>query len=134
MLTTVSMSKITPPRISESEWELMRVLWAHGPLSASEVIQHLKPSKEWHPKTAKTLLTRLVNKGAVSYKVKDRSYIYQAVFDEKVCVAAVSKSFLDRVFGGALSPMLAHFVDAERISDKQLKELEEFLTKARKGR
>jgi BlaI family penicillinase repressor len=128
------MKRISPPKVSDSEWEIMRVLWQRGPSTASEVVECLKFEKDWHPKTAKTLLTRLVNKGAVKYSVKNRAFIYQSVFEEKDFVTAASQTFLDRVFGGALTPMLAHFVEQHGLSKKQLNELEDFLSRIRKGR
>src|SRR5438105_5063845 len=106
------------PRISESEWEVMRVVWGKGPLSASGVIEEL-PRKGWHPKTVKTLLGRLVKKGALGFEEEGRAYVYRARVTEKECAAAESASFLERVFGGSLQPMLAHFVEGKKLSAEE---------------
>ena len=116
------------PRISETEWEIMRVLWARSPLTAQEVIAALSEAgPAWHPKTAKTLLGRLVKKGALAYEKEGRAYAYRPRVSERQCAAAASESFLDRVFGGALQPMLAHFVERKKLSAKEIQELKKIL-------
>ena len=116
------------PRISETEWEVMRAIWSRHPASASEIIDRLlKTDPSWHPKTAKTLLTRLVRKGALGFVVQGRIYLYQPLVGEQECIAVESSTFLERVFGGALKPMLAHFVEAHGLTQKDLDELKHLL-------
>jgi BlaI family penicillinase repressor len=124
------------PRISETEWEVMRVVWARHPVTASEIIDQLMQSDaSWHPKTARTLLARLVKKKALDYEPRGRSYVYEPLVTERECVATASASFLDRVFGGALQPMLAHFVEARRLQGRELEELKQLLeTSANAGK
>jgi len=116
------------PRISEAEWEVMKIIWAKAPVSASEVIQNLVAEDPTsHPKTVKTYLTRLVNKQVLEFHKEGRAYVYVPLLSEKECVAAASKSFLERVFGGSLKPMLAHFVQREKLSRKEIDELKRIL-------
>jgi len=116
------------PRISETEWEVMRAVWAGHPATASEIIERLAAADaSWHPKTAKTLLARLVQKKALDYEAQGRRYVYEPLVTERECVAAASTSFLERVFGGALKPMLAHFVASQRLSRSELEELRQLL-------
>src|SRR5688572_26359472 len=97
------------PRISDTEWEIMRIVWAHHPVTAADIISRLTAADpSWHPKTARTLLTRLVAKKALAYEEHGRAYVYEPRVTEQECVSAASGSFVDRVFGGALKPMLAH--------------------------
>jgi BlaI family penicillinase repressor len=118
----------TMPRISEAEWQIMKVIWAKGPCSAGEVIELLEKSDaSWHPKTIKTFLGRLVNKGAVEFRKEGRAYVYSSLVTEKECVNAASESFLQRVFGGSLKPMLAHFVEQKKLSDAEIRELKKLL-------
>jgi BlaI family penicillinase repressor len=81
----------------------------------------------WHPKTIKTFLARLVNKKALGFKKEGRGYVYRPLVSEKECVDAASESFLQRVFGGSLKPMLAHFVEHKKLSASQIRELKELL-------
>ena len=116
------------PKISDTEWEVMRIVWAHHPLTAAEVIARLVAlDPSWHPKTARTLLARLVEKGAVDYEARGRSYVYEPRVTEAESVAAASGSFVERVFGGALKPMLVHFIEQRRLSPKELDELRALL-------
>jgi BlaI family penicillinase repressor len=116
------------PRISETEWEVMRAVWAGHPVTASEVVQRLiAADPSWHPKTAKTLLARLVQKGALDYEPQGRTYIYEPLVAERECVATATDSFLGRVFGGSLKPLLAHFVAARRLTAQDLEELKRLL-------
>ncbi len=117
----------TIPKISEAEWEVMKVLWAKSPLPAGEIIERLAVHDAWHPKTAKTLLNRLVKKKALGFEKDGRAYLYRPLVREVDCVKAVSDSFLDRVFGGALTPMLAHFVEHKKMSAEQIRELKRLL-------
>src|SRR5262249_17367408 len=95
------------PRISEAEWEIMKVIWARSPCAAGDVIEELAGADgSWHPKTIKTFLARLVNKRALTFKKEGRAYVYRPLVSEKECVGAASESFLQRVFGGSLKPML----------------------------
>ena len=128
------MSANNVPRISETEWEVMRAVWAGHPATAAEIIERLsRADPSWHPKTAKTLLARLVQKKALDYELQGRSYVYEPIVSERDCVAAASVSFLERVFGGSLKPLLAHFVESQRLTKKDLDELQDLLEKQPKA-
>lgn len=116
------------PRISETEWEVMQVVWAQGLCSAGQIIEALeRRDPTWHPKTVKAFINRLVSKKALGFKKDGRAYLYRAVVKEEDCVDAASESFLKRVFGGSLQPMLAHFVERKRLSEEEIRELRRVL-------
>jgi len=118
----------TVPRISETEWKVMKVIWAKAPCPAGEVIETLSSADPtWHPKTIKTFLSRLVGKKALAFRKEGRAYLYRPLVSEKQCVDAASESFLDRVFGGSLKPMLAHFVEHKKLSAEEIRELRRLL-------
>lgn len=119
------------PRISEAEWEVMRLLWMQSPLTANEVVKALSRTKPWKPKTIKTLLSRLVKKKAAGFDRKGREYDYYPLVDEAECVRVESRSFLRRVYGGAVRPMLATFIENEDLSPEDVEELRRILD--RKG-
>ena len=75
----------------------------------------------------KAFLTRLVRKGALGFRKEGRAYLYRPVVKEEDCVAAASASFLERVFGGSLKPMLAHFVERKKLSEEEIRELRRVL-------
>ena len=116
------------PKISDTEWEIMRVVWAQHPITAADIIARLVAADPtWHPKTARTLLARLVEKKALDYEERGRVYVYEPRVSEEECVAAASGSFVERVFGGSLKPMLVHFIEQRRLTRKELDELRALL-------
>ncbi|MCI0537001.1 MAG: BlaI/MecI/CopY family transcriptional regulator [Verrucomicrobiales bacterium] len=117
-----------PPKLTETEWEIMRVVWDHHPITATDIVKRLAAEDPtWHPKTTRAFLNRLVQKKVLDYEPHGRAYIYEPLVDEQQCVAAASESFLERVFGGSLKPMLAYFVEQRRITKKDLQELSDQL-------
>jgi BlaI family penicillinase repressor len=120
-------------QISDAEWEIMKVLWQAPGLSATEVAERLADSTQWHPKTVRTLLDRLLKKEVVEAAVVDRLYRYTPLLSRDECVSAASNSFLSKVFDGAFTPMVAHFVKNSPLSKKDRAELERILDKYRNG-
>ena len=115
-------------RISEAEWEIMKAVWKQpAPVLAQDLIQALALHTTWSAATVKTMLNRLVAKGALQYERAGKSYLYTAAVTETDCRAAEADSFLKRVFDGSLSPMLSHFVRSRRLTKKELQTLEQIL-------
>ena len=117
------------PKIAESEWRIMKILWKKAPLTANEIIDQLDGHVEWTPKTIKTLLNRLVKKGALGFEKDGRSYLYSPIIKEKECTHEATRSFLNRVYDGALKPMLSTFIEEERLSPEDIEELKKVLEK-----
>ena len=117
------------PKISEAEWLVMKTIWAENPIIANRIVKVLSGSTPWKPKTIKTLLNRLVKKGAVGHESKGREYQYYPFIEETTLVKAESRSFLKRVFGGALKPMLATMVESEELSREDIEDLKKILEK-----
>lgn len=121
------------PRISDAEWEVMKVFWRRGPCTAQAVIDDLAGSKHWRTATIKTLLNRLLRKGALTFEKSGRAYVYTPAVSEADSRGMAAVSFLERVFDGALSPFLAHFTAAgKRLRPEEIAELEKILKVSRK--
>lgn len=121
------------PQISASEWEVMKVVWKQdAPCSSQVIIDALAVPNEWSPATIKTLINRLVNKGALAYEKQGNAYLYSAAVSATACQAAETESFLARVFDGSLSPLLAHFASSRRLRANEIRQLEELLRASRK--
>lgn len=120
------------PRISDAEWEVMKVLWGHSPSTANEVVEQLEGVAKWTPKTIKTMLNRLLKKKALGFKKENKAYLYYPLVSEEECARAESKSFLERVYGGALDLMLASFFKEQTLSDKDIEELKRILDEKKK--
>jgi len=115
------------PRISEAEWEVMKVLWERSPLTANEIVEVLSRKTPWQRETIRTLINRLVQKGAIAFEKKDRQYHYSPLAGEAECVRAETKSLLKRVRPGSIEPMLAALVEEQRLSAEQIARLRRIL-------
>jgi BlaI family penicillinase repressor len=113
--------------ISDAEWHVIKVLWDRGPLTAGQVVQAIAGSSHWRPRTIKTLLGRLVRKGAVRCDVVDKRYLYRAAVTRRDATRREARSFLARVFDGALVPAVATFIQESDLSAEELDELRRML-------
>ena len=123
-----------PPDISESEWAVMEVLWESTPQTALEITKTLRPAMNWAENTVRTLLTRLVEKGALktSENASGTRVFFPAVKRE-ACVGAESDSFMQRVFRGASKPLLVHFAQHAQLTPEEVRELKKLLDQSLKN-
>lgn len=119
--------------ISDAESQVMEVLWNEHPLSAEEVVAALAKSVDWQEPTIKTLLNRLLNKGAIAAQRDGRRYLYRPVLSRADYVHAESKSLVDRLFGGRVAPLVAHFSHHRRLSKKDIAELKRLIEEIDRG-
>ena len=124
----------TPPTISDAEWDVMQVAWAAAPqpVTANEVVDKLAGRKGWNPKTVRTLLNRLMNKGALAVEAQGKRYLYRPAVTREECVRRESRSFLSRVFGGAAGAMLVHFVNETPLTPEEVAQLKKVLARKEK--
>ncbi len=118
------------PKISEAEWEVMKVLWSTSPATANDIVKILSGKTHWKRETIRTLINRLVQKKAVGFKKKGRQYHYFPLVTEGECVKAETKSFLKRFGKSSVEPMLAAFVEEENLSPERLGRLRRILKEA----
>ena len=116
------------PNISEAEWEVIKVIWDAGkPLSAGEIVAALAGQTQWRPRTVKTLLARLVKKGAVKSLVEEKRYVYRAAITRQQAARQEARSVLSRVFDGALVPAVATFLKETDLSPNEVEQLKQIL-------
>jgi BlaI family penicillinase repressor len=126
------------PSITDAEWHVIRVLWDHPGdwLPAAEIVEPVARGRGIHHRTARTLLARLVKKGAVETRPDDRSagYLYRAKISRDAVTREEARSFLGRVFDGNAAPALVHLLTESRqnLSPEELQELRNLLN--RKGK
>lgn len=120
------------PKISETEWKVMKVIWSNPYITANGVIDILDDYVEWKPKTVKTLLNRLLNKGAIDFQKEGREYKYYPLISEDQCIKEENKSFLDKVYNGAFKTMIANFIEDQTLSKDDINDLKKLLEKNNK--
>jgi predicted transcriptional regulator len=114
-------------QISDAESIVMEVLWLRSPRGADEVVTELAREQEWQETTIKTLLNRLLNKGAIRAEKDGRRYMYTPVLKREDWVHGQSRSLLDRLFDGRVAPLVAHFSEKGRLSKKDIAELKRLI-------
>jgi len=114
--------------ISEAESLVMDVLWrASAPLAADDVVAALVSEQRWQEATIKTLLNRLLKKGALSASKDGRRYLYSAVLKREQWVSQESGGMLERLFGGRVAPLVAHFGKHRKLSATDIAELKKLV-------
>ena len=113
-----------PERISDAEHAVMEALWDKSPLAAQEVAERVGPARGWTMATVKTLLGRLLAKGVIAAEEQGRRYRYRPLVARDDYLARESRRLIDRLFGGRLTPLVAHLAQRRRLTPEDLAELE----------
>jgi len=121
-------------QISDAEWAVMEPIWDAGECTASDVIKSLRATHDWNHSTIRTLLARLVEKGALAYDVDGSRYIYRAAVTRQRCVRQEGKSFLDKAFRGDVAALLTHFVEEASLDTSQIEQLRQLLAQKKNPR
>ena len=119
--------------ISEAEAVVMEVLWRRHPVGAEEVMAALAGHDEWAEPTVKTLLNRLLNKGAIRADKEGRRYFYSPVLSREAWLAEQSTGIVDRLFGGRVAPLVAHFSEQRKLSAADIAELKRLIAELDDG-
>jgi len=119
------MSKVI--KISDAEIEVMKIVWRNNPVTSNKIVEELSETTSWAPKTVRTMINRLTNKGALNYNQEGKSYLYTPGISNEECVKAETESFLDRMFDGALMPMLTHFAKSQKLSSEDIEKLKNII-------
>ncbi len=121
------------PGISEAEHQVMKIIWTDHPIMASEIINILKEKTDWKPKTIKTLINRLLTKGAIGFEKSGREYNYYPLMEEADFVKTESRLFVKRLFGGSMKPMLVSMVENDDLTLEDIDELRKYIMDKKKG-
>ena len=114
-------------RISSTEHEIMEVLWRESPLTATEVAARAPADRGWNIRTVKTLLSRLLAKGALIHEEQGRRYLYRPAVQRDDYVAQESRRMLDRLFDGRVTPLVAHLAERDSLTERDIAEIEALL-------
>ncbi len=121
-----------PDRISDAEHTVMEALWNESPLAASDVCDRVCAERDWSIPTVKTLLSRLVTKGAVATEPDGRRFLYTPLIERSEYVGHESRRLVNRLFGGRAAPLLAHLAENEALTEDDLSEIEALLKELRR--
>lgn len=113
--------------ITEAEWDIMELLWEQSPRTSQEIVSLLEEGRGWKRATVATLLARLTAKGALATEPQGNRFLYTPIVQRSACVAEETRSFLDRMFGGTLQPLVAHVAEHHSLTKKDIAELKALL-------
>lgn len=119
-------------QITPAELDIMKVLWRSPGLGASEVADALKTSRDWNIRTIKTMLARLVEKGALETQQDGRRFLYSPLVEKGTYQKKAAGQLVDRLFGGRAAPLIAQLADARGLTDADIEELEALLGRLKK--
>ena len=117
----------TSVSISEAESVVMEVLWRSSPIATEDVMAALEPNGKWQESTVKTLLNRLLKKGAISARKDGRRYLYSPILKRKQWLSNESTGFLNRLFDGRVAPLVAHFSQQRKLSKNDIAEIKRLI-------
>jgi len=119
--------------VADAEAEVLQILWKESPLTAQEIIDGLERSGSSHPKTVKTLINRLLNKGAIKFKEANRKYLYYPVVKKKDFYGVKTESFLNKFFDGELSPLVSFFSSHKKLTTSEIARIRKLLDEQEAG-
>ena len=114
-------------RVSSAEGIVMEALWRRHPLGADEIAADVAPAQGWTEATVKSLLNRLLSKGAIAADKDGRRYLYRPLLAREDYVSAESSNLIDRLFEGRVSSLVTHFSEREKLSADDIAELKRLI-------
>lgn len=133
--STPSTSATPSIHISDAESHVMEVLWrAPGPVVAEQVVVALHETQHWQTATVKTLLNRLLKKGAIAAQKDGRRFLYSAILPREAWLARESESLVQRLFGGRIAPLVAHFGSQRKLSQADIADLRKLIDEMDDGK
>lgn len=110
-------------KISNAESAVMEALWDKSPITAEDITAIVAGPQGWTEATVKTLINRLLTKGAIAAQKDGRRYLYQPVLERAAFVTAESEGLLARLFDGRLAPLVSHFSQHQKLTPEDIAEL-----------
>ena len=118
-----------PLKISGAESQVMEALWSRGPLTPDGVVAEVGEANAWSPGTVKTLITRLLRKQAIEGRREATGYLYRPLISRTDYVQSESQGLVDRLFGGQVAPLVAHFAEHRALTPQDLQLLKTLIAK-----
>lgn len=121
-------------RLSETEMEVMEVIWGLGtPVTVARLLD-LFDSKGWKTSTVSTILKRLIEKGFLTKSMIGKANVYDPVLTLQEYKKYETKTFLNRLYNGKVKNFIAALVDDEELTQKDITELKEWFARKEGGK
>ena len=119
---------LTP--LSESQREIMEIVWESGEVSAAEVREILAESREVARNTVQTLMTRMYDKGWLKYRSIGRTYLYSAAVPRTTSLGQKAKELVDSTFGGSAEELMTALIEYRGLTKKEAANIRRMLEEA----
>lgn len=119
-------------QITNAEWEVMRVIWAQGEVTSKVIVEVLENKRGWKEATTKTLIGRLVKKGALTTKQSGRKYIYQATIKEERLVNETLAAFFHNICSRDIGQTINVLIEKAMLSHDDIKEIKKTVSNKEK--
>ena len=119
--------------ITDAEWEAMRVVWANDQVTSKKIISVLQEKMNWTPSTIKTILGRLVEKGALNTELEGRKFIYTTNIEEKKAVRDYVEDILNRICNKKVGNVIGSIIEDKILEMKKSFAVEEVDCKCPEG-
>ncbi|MDX1928440.1 MAG: BlaI/MecI/CopY family transcriptional regulator [Pirellulaceae bacterium] len=117
------MSKNEAIQVTDAEWDVLDAIWNEPGQAAGRIIELVQLHRDWNHRTIRTLLRRLIEKGAVNVEIDGAKHLYRAAVDRNTCVRSATQSFSERFFSGSVRSLLLHLVEHQDLSTDEIEEL-----------
>lgn len=116
-------------RLTEAEWELMKIIWRENPISARQVLDAVRQEKDWAYSTVKTMLDRLVEKGVLDSEMQGNAAFYRPLLSQEKARRSAVGSLVEKAFDGAFGHFMAFLLEEKKLSPEERRELAKRLEK-----
>ena len=127
------MSKKAPPRPTDAELAILRVLWELGPSTVRQVQEALAEAKETGYTTVLKLMQIMTEKGLVKRDEAERTHVYEARLTQEETQRQLVSDLLDRAFGGSAKQLVMQALATKKTSAKEMTQIQQLLDKLEGG-
>ena len=120
---------IETPKVFESEYRFCLILWEHEPIKSSELVNLCKEQLGWKPTTTYTVIKRLSERGVL----KNENTIVSSLVSKDEVQASEINEMVEKTFEGSLPAFIAAFTKHQKISEKEIDEVQKMIDRFRKG-
>ncbi|GKX27783.1 beta-lactamase repressor [Vallitalea longa] len=115
------------PNISDAELEVMKLIWDDNPITSETIIKELSEKMTWSSGTIRTFINRLLKKEVIGYKRSGRTFFYYPILTKETYIKAENRTFLQRMYNGAVDRLFYHFIEDENLTEEELDKLQQLL-------
>jgi BlaI family penicillinase repressor len=129
----LTMKKSKPPKPTEAEISVLRVLWQRGPSTVREVWDQINAHQRAGYTTVLKIMQIMAEKGLVKRDESERSHVYQAAYSQEQTQRQVVGHLLDRVFSGSAADLVLQALSTRKATRAELAEIRKLLDQMEGG-